>query len=108
MRLAACEFLHAACVFLIGKTSQQREEYKSHHLYSKLFPTILDLSIDADATVRVLFENLLAQVKRPLKMKRYFSIFFNLDSPLVFSPVILFERFDWPGNNFGDGGWSPG
>lgn len=65
--MAACEFLHASVTFLTGTISRRTEEIRRRHsltpLYSKLFPTILSLAVDADEAIKKLFQDLLFQVK---------------------------------------------
>lgn len=64
--MAACEFLHASTVFMIGKHLQRSEEIRLRQpftpLYSKIFPVILNLAVDTDPVIRQLFADLLLQV----------------------------------------------
>jgi hypothetical protein len=64
--MAACEFLHAAIVFLTGTASRRTEEIQQRYpltpLYAKLFPVILTLAVDSEEVIRQLFHTLLIQV----------------------------------------------
>ena len=64
--MAACEFLHASVLLLIGRNSQRSDELRVRQpftpLYSKIFPVVLTLAVDTENVIRQLFTDLLYQV----------------------------------------------
>lgn len=65
-RLAACEFLHACTVFLVGASARLTPEMQAKRpftqLFRNIFPLVVNLAADCDEVVRQLFHTLLIQV----------------------------------------------
>ncbi|XP_019852740.1 PREDICTED: DNA-dependent protein kinase catalytic subunit [Amphimedon queenslandica] len=63
-KVAACEFLHAAMLFVIGKGTQQSVQKKNPmtKLYQKLIPVALQLACDVDRVAEQLFRPLVFQM----------------------------------------------
>lgn len=59
-RSAACEFLHASIMFMLGKEKQLEIAHQGHlnSLWRHIFPTILTLACDVDLMVNQLFKPL--------------------------------------------------
>ena len=79
-RISACEFLHASVIFLTGTCSIRTEEYRQRFpftsLYSKIFPTVLNLAVDVNDVIRQIFHGLLIQVSFRLLHRNFFFLFY--------------------------------
>ncbi|KAI8973301.1 hypothetical protein BDF20DRAFT_642731 [Mycotypha africana] len=68
IKVAACELLHGLVVYMVGNSaftprkSKRSEESDYHKFYSRLFPVMLNLAIDADQVTRDMFRVLNSQV----------------------------------------------
>ncbi|CDW71353.1 dna-dependent protein kinase catalytic subunit [Stylonychia lemnae] len=72
-RVAACEFLHALIIYMIGKNAsapkgrgnqQQQEVAPFAKIYKKLFPVMIHLATEVENISRQLFEPLIFQIVR--------------------------------------------
>lgn len=65
-RVSAAEVLHATLLFMIGKTSQQTDDYEKKfpmtELFRRVFPVILKLCSDPDSVIQGLFQPLFSQM----------------------------------------------
>jgi len=55
-KVAACELLHSLIILLLGRSAQRTDEmqdkFPADKLYKKIFPVILQLSIDVEQVSR--------------------------------------------------------
>ena len=72
-KVAAAEFLHAATLLMVGTNARAaapkggdyaREPTRFHHVYRRLFPVVIELSVDPEPVTRMLFSSLAYQLAR--------------------------------------------
>jgi DNA-dependent protein kinase catalytic subunit len=51
-RIAACEFLHATIIYMIGTSATSTESTNFSKIYKNLFPEVLKLASEADQISR--------------------------------------------------------
>eukprot|EP01122_Echinamoeba_exundans_P008707 TRINITY_DN2938_c0_g1_i1.p1 TRINITY_DN2938_c0_g1~~TRINITY_DN2938_c0_g1_i1.p1 ORF type:complete len:1088 (+),score=237.19 TRINITY_DN2938_c0_g1_i1:85-3348(+) len=63
-KVAACEFLHAITIYLVGCHAQHKIKVSYENIYKHIFPVIIRLSVDVEQITRQLFEPLAFQLVR--------------------------------------------
>jgi DNA-dependent protein kinase catalytic subunit len=63
-KVAACEFLHAITIYLVGSHAQHKIKSSYENVYKHIFPVIIRLSVDVEQITRQLFEPLAFQLVR--------------------------------------------